>query len=218
MPFIATNLVPLTQANGFTLWHYRSDDLRSVITAAGYFGAVATRFRPGDVMILQASDTLAIISFRSNATTGAGVVLDGAVVPIALTRTAAMPFRMTQAVAAIVRTIVLAPIVAGIIVGGSIPVQAQVNGPISEVIVSLRNASGQILPPTQRIAVSQGFANVAIPAPAIGTGYRIRVEDAADPEIAATSASFSVLPDFRFVLQQDGARLLQEDGSKLVQD
>jgi len=218
MPFVPTNLVPLIQANGFTMWHYRTDDLRALVTAPGYFARVASGFRPGDIMILQAMDSLAFIPFRSNAATGPGLTLDGSVAPLALLRSAAFPIRVTQAVSAVVRTIVLAPIVAGILAGSMIPVEARVVGPISEVVVTLRAANGAIIPPVRTVAVSQEYANVAIPAPPVGTGYRIRVEDALDSDIAATSASFAVLPDFQMLLQESGFRIIQEDGSALARN
>ncbi len=218
MPFVATDLVALVQANGFTLWHYRTTDTRAQATTPGYFGAAGGRFRPGDIMILQASDALAFVPFRSNAATGPALTLDGSGAPIALSRAIAFPARVTQVVSAVVRTIVLAPIVAGVLAGSTIPVEARVNGPIAQVIVTVRAPDGSVIPPARTANVDMGYANVALPAPPVGTGYRIRVEDAADPEIAAISATFSVLPDFRLLLQEDAFRILQEDGGRLGQN
>lgn len=218
MPFVATDLVALVQANAFTLWHYRTADTRTQATAPGYFGADSARFRPGDIMILQASDALAFVPFRANATTGPALTLDGSVAPISLSRSVAFPMRVTQAVSAVVRTIVLAPIVAGVLAGSTIPVEARVAGPIAQVVVTVRAPDGSVIPPARTVTVDQGYANVAVPAPPVGTGYRIRVEDANDPEIAATSATFSVLPDFRLLLQEDAFRILQEDGGRLGQN
>ena len=77
-------LIPLIQTGSFNLWHYRSPDLRTDIATPGYFNAAAGSLRPGDVMILQAADAMAILPVRSNALTGPGVTLDGAVAPVAM--------------------------------------------------------------------------------------------------------------------------------------
>ena len=37
MAFNAKNLSVLAYANGFTLWHYASDDTAAAIDSAGYF-------------------------------------------------------------------------------------------------------------------------------------------------------------------------------------
>lgn len=218
MPFSLTALVPLVQTPGFNLWHYRSADTRAEITAPGYFLPALDRVRPGDVMIVQAADSLAFLPVRSGAAVGAGISLDGAVAPIALTRSVAQTLRMVQAASAVVSSIILAPLMVGILAGGSIPVSAQVVGPISQVVVSVRNAQGQVIPPAQTINVFQGHVTTSVPAPPVGTGYRIRVEDAADTGILALSPSFAVLPDFRLLLTEDGLRLVQENGSLLAQN
>ena len=218
MPFSPNALIPLIQSGSFSLWHYRSADLRIEIAAPGYFNAAAGRLRPGDVMILQAADAMAMLPVRSNALTGPGVTLDGAVTPVALTRSVAQIFGITQAAAAVVRTIVLAPLVAGVIAGTAIPVQAQVNGPVSQVVVSLRDGGGRLVPPAQTLTVSQGYVTAALPTPPVGTGYRIRIEDPLDPSLSATSRAFSILPDLRLVLSEEGLRLLQENGFAIAQN
>jgi hypothetical protein len=149
MSFIATDLMPLIQTARFNLWHYRSADLKATIVTPGYFAAAAARLQAGDVMIVQSADSMAILPLRSNVGIGPGVTLDGAVTPIALTRTVAQTLRMVQAAGAVVATIILAPLVAGVIMGSAIPVQAQVIGPISSVIVTLRNAQNQVIPPCE---------------------------------------------------------------------
>lgn len=218
MPFISTDLVPLIQTARFTLWHYRSTDLQSAITTAGYFAPAASRLKAGDALMLQSADAMAILPFRSNAITGPGVVLDGAVAPIALTRSIAQTLRMVQAAGAVVTTIILAPLMAGVIMGSSIPVQAQVVGPISSVVVTLRNAQGQIIPPAQTVLVQQGYVTTTLPTPAVGNGYRIRIEDGLDTGVVATSRSFNILPDLKLVLLEDATRLLQENGAALAQN
>lgn len=217
MPFIATDLMPLIQTARFNLWHYRSADLKATIVAPGYFGLAASRLQAGDVMVVQSADSMTILPVRSNVGIGPGVTLDGAVTPIALTRTVAQTLRMVQAASAVVATIILAPLMAGVIMGTAIPVQAQVIGPISEVVVTLRNAQNQVIPPARTVAVDQGYAITALPTPAVGTGYRIQVEDNEDRGIVVTSRSFNILPDLHLVLTEGGPKLLQEDGSAIAQ-
>jgi hypothetical protein len=218
MPFAPSALVPLVQTAGFSLWHYRSADTRAEITAPGYFFPALARLRVGDVMIAEASDALAILPVRSNATIGTGVNLDGAVAPIALTRTVAQTLRFVQQAATVVTTIILAPLVAGIIAGTSIPVQAQVTGPISQVRVILRDAQGAIIPPVQIVDVAQGYVNTTLATPPVGNGYRLRVEDAGESGVGVTSRSFNILPDLRLMLAESGERLAQEDGFALAQN
>ena len=218
MPFIPTDLVPLIQTARFTLWHYRSTDLQSVVTTAGYFAPAASRLQAGDVVVLQSADAMAILPFRSNAITGPGVTLDGAVAPIALTRSIAQTLRMVQAASAVVTTIILAPLMAGVIMGTSIPVSAQIVGPISEVVITLRNAQGQIIPPAQTVLVQQGYVTTTLATPAVGNGYRIRIEDSLDTGVVATSRSFNILPDLQLVLVEEGRNLLQEDGAAIAQN
>lgn len=217
MPFAPTALTPVFQSQSFSLWHYRSTDTRDQITTVGYFAPARTQLRVGDVIIAQASDALSILPVRSNATIGTGVNLDGAVAPIALTRTVAKSFQFVQQASAVVTTIILAPLLAGLIAGTSIPVSAQVLGPISQVVVSIRDAQGQLVPPAQIVDVSQGYVTTTLPTPPVGTGYRLRVEDAGDSGVAAISSSFNILPDLRLILTEAGVKLLQEDGSAIAQ-
>lgn len=218
MPFIATDLMPLIQTARFNLWHYRSADLKATIVTAGYFAAASASLRAGDVMIVQSSDSVAILPVRSNAVIGTGATLDGAVTPIALTRTVAQTLRIVQAASAVVATIILAPLVAGVIMGTAIPVQAQVVGPISQVVVTLRNAQNQVVPPAKVVLVDQGYAVTTLPTPAVGNGYRIQVEDGEDRGITVTSRSFNILPDLHLMLAENGPKLLQEDGAAIAQD
>lgn len=217
MPFAPNALTPVFQSQSFSLWHYRSTDTRDDITTVGYFAPARTQLRVGDVIIAQASDALSILPVRSNATIGTGVNLDGAVAPIALTRTVAKSFQFVQQASAVVTTIILAPLLAGLIAGTSIPVSAQVFGPISQVVVSIRDAQGQLVPPAQLVDVSQGYVTTTLPTPPVGTGYRLRVEDAGDSGVAAVSSSFNILPDLRLILTESGVKLLQEDRSAIAQ-
>lgn len=218
MPFAPTALVPLVQTAAFSLWHYRSADTRAEITTPGYFSAAIARLRVGDVMIAEASDALSILPVRANATIGTGINIDGAVAPIALTRTVAQTLRFVQQATTVVTTIILAPLMAGIIAGTSIPVQAQVLGPISQVRLTLRDAQGIVVPPAQIIDVAQGYVTATLSTPPVGNGYRIRLEDVGESGVRVTSRSFNILPDLRLVLTEDGSKLVQEDGFALAQN
>lgn len=212
MPFAASGLTPLIQTGSFSMWRYVTPDLRADVAATGYFSSVASQFRAGDIMFLQAADALAMLPLRAGPAFGPGVTLDGAVTPLAAIRSAAQRFSVSQAVGAVVRTIVLVPLAAGFIAGSSIPVSAQVQGPISQVVVSVRNASGQAISTSQLITVAGGFATTAVPAPPQGSGYRIRMEDAQDPGLAAVSRTFSVAPASESLLQESGFVILMENG------
>ena len=216
MPFAASGLTPLIQTSGFSMWRYVTPDLRADVAATGYFSAVASQFRPGDIMFLQAADALAMLPLRAGPAFGPGVTLDGAVTPLAAIRSAAQRFSVAQAVGAVVRTIVLAPLAAGFIAGTSIPVSAQVQGPISQVVVSVRNASGQTVGSGQLVTVTGGFVTVAVAAPPQGSGYRIRMEDSLDPGLAAVSRTFSVAPPTEALLQESGFVILMENGYALL--
>lgn len=78
MAYLSKNLSVLAYANGFTLWHYTTADVSSVVDASGYFNAAADMVRPGD-MILANTDT--------GATGAAGVLVvaanTGSVVDVA---------------------------------------------------------------------------------------------------------------------------------------
>ena len=201
----------------FLALHYRTTDSRATVSAAGYFTSVAGSLRPGDLLILQASDALALLPIRINAALGTGVTLDGAVGPLNTVRSVAQGFSITQAAAAVVRSLVLAPLTAAVVAGATIPASATVIGPVASVVFTLRDAAGQVIPPAKTVAVVDGLASTSFAAPGIGTGYRIRVEDAADPAIFALSQSFTVGTDLRLLLLEDGARLLAEADGVLKQ-
>jgi hypothetical protein len=217
VPFSSANLGALIQGNDFTLWHYRTTDTRVAVTTAGYFAAVAGRLRAGDLMVLQAADAMALLPIRVGPGLGTGITLDGAVGPLNTLRSVAQGFRLSQAASAVVRTLVLAPFAASILVGSTIPVSATVTGPVSQVAFTLRDGSGAVVPPVRLVTVSNGRAVTAFTAPAVGTGYRIRAEDASDPSVGATSRSFNVGADLKLLLQEDDTRLLTEAGARLKQ-
>jgi hypothetical protein len=217
VPFSSANLTALVQGNAFTLWHYRTTDSRTTVTAAGYFAAVSGSLRPGDLMMLQTADAVALLPIRSGPLLGTGVTLDGAVGPLNTVRAVAQGFGFGQVAAAVVRTIILAPFAAGIVVGTSIPVSAMVTGPVGAVVFTMRDGAGAVVPPVQTVPITAGAASAAFPAPPVGTGYRIFVEDVADPSVAAVSGSFNVGADLRLVLLESDGKLLTEGGNILKQ-
>ena len=52
MAFNKHTLGVLSYANGFTLWHYRTNDLVAEVDNAGYFNEAASMLRVGDFMFL----------------------------------------------------------------------------------------------------------------------------------------------------------------------
>lgn len=220
MPFTPASLGALIQGNGFTLWHYRTADARAAVAATGYFAATAGSLKPGDLMILQAADSLALLPIRANAAAGPafgpGVTLDGVVGPLNTVRSAAQSLSVAQAAAAVVRTIILAPFAAAVLAGSSITAAASVQGPVAQVVFTIRDRQGALVPPVRTVAVVNGLAATTLPAPPLGTGYTLRVEDAADPSVGVTSRSFTVGADLRLLLQQDGSFLLLEQGGGVL--
>jgi hypothetical protein len=85
------------------------------------------------------------------------------------------------------------------------------------VVFSLRDGGGAIVPPVQLVPVVGGGATASFQTPAIGTGYRIRVEDAADPALGVVSRSFNVGADLKLILAENDGHLLNEAGSVLKQ-
>jgi hypothetical protein len=221
MPFTASSFSALLQTSSFSLWHYRTADSRATATTAGYFSAVAAQLKAGDLMILQAADALALLPVRVNAGVGTGVTLDGAVGPLAVVRSATQGFSIAQAAAAVVRGLVLAPLTAAVVAGAAIPASATVIGPVASVVFTLRDAAGTVIPPVRTVTVVSGRANTSFSAPSVGTGYRIRVEDAADSTTFAQSATFSVgaagTATAAALLLESGSGLLTEAGATLVQ-
>ncbi len=62
MPFEIQSLSVLAYANGFTLWHYRTDnDTRADTLASGYFNPAAHLVRRGDMILSRSADTFSIL-------------------------------------------------------------------------------------------------------------------------------------------------------------
>jgi hypothetical protein len=90
-----------------------------------------------------------------------------------------------------------------------------VTGPVAQVSFSIRDASGATVRGPQSAAVSAGAASASLPAPAAGSGYRLRVEAVGFPDIADTSAAFSVGQPFA-LLAQNGATLVTQADDRLL--
>ena len=217
MPFSPDDLGALFQGDGFTLWHYRTADTRAAVAAAGYFAPVAGRMVPGDLVILQAADAMALLPVRAGTALGTGVTLDGAVGALSLVRSAAQRFSFAQTAQAVVRTLVLGPIAASMVAGSAFAVSATVTGPVSQVVFTVRDGAGAPLPPAKTVNVTNGRAVTILSAPPIGTGYRVYAEAVQDPSVSAESRAFSVGPDLKLLLLEDDTRLLTEAGDSLVQ-
>jgi hypothetical protein len=62
MPFEIQSLSVLAYANGFTLWHYRTDnDTRNQTLSPGYFNPAAHLLRRGDMVLARSSDAFSIL-------------------------------------------------------------------------------------------------------------------------------------------------------------
>ena len=215
MPFNPASFNPVIQGSSFSIWHYRTTDTRVTVTAAGYFAAVAGSLQPGDLMVLQTADAMALLPIRVGPALGTGVTLDGAIGSLNTVRSVAQGFSLSQAASAAVLSIILAPFAAAIVAGTSIPVSAAVVGPIAEVVFTMRDAAGTVVPPVRLVTVAGGSASTSFAAPPVGTGYRIRVENAADPTLGTTSRSFNVGADLRRLLLENDFRLISEAGNGL---
>ena len=54
MAYKPENLSVLSYANGFTLWHYRTEDAATTVDNAGYFNIASKMLRIGDFVMLHA--------------------------------------------------------------------------------------------------------------------------------------------------------------------
>ncbi|HFA59103.1 MAG TPA: hypothetical protein ENJ83_00275 [Rhodospirillales bacterium] len=54
MAYDPRNLSALSYANGFTLWHYRTEDMPADVDNAGYFNEAAKMLREGDFVFVNA--------------------------------------------------------------------------------------------------------------------------------------------------------------------
>ena len=214
MPFETAALLPLLTQGGFTLWLYRTPDPREQALTAGYFDAAEQHLAWGDVIILQASDAVALTTVRPGPTVPGGIVLDAAAAPFRTTRAAAQRVSVSQAASAVAMTVLLAPLAGGIVSNGLVQGSAAVAGPVAEVRFSIRDAAGATVRGPQSATVTAGTASASLPAPDAGSGYRLRVEAVGVPMVADTSPPFAVSLPYT-LLTQSGSRLLTEAGGGL---
>ncbi len=215
MPFSALGLSALTSANGFTLWHYRTDEDRASVLAPGYFAPAAAQLLPGDIVIVQAIDATALVPIRGGTIAGGGVTVDGAGGAPSLLRSATLVADLDLAASATARAIVLDTIGALLFEGETLPVGATLTGPVAQVTFSLLTAGGAAAAAAQTVAVAGGRAAAAFTVPAPGGGYRLRAVETADPTLAALSPPFAVTFPPK-LLTEDGQRLLTESGALLL--
>jgi hypothetical protein len=215
MPFSASDLSALTSANGFTLWHYRTDDDRATVIALGYFEPAAPQLQPGDIVIVQAADATALVPIRGGTVAGGGIIVDGSGATPALLRSATLLVDVVLAATATARAIALDPPPGIVFEATSIEAGATVTGPILQVTFALRDADGADVAPPQTVPVAAGRAAASFATPAPASGYRISAVETADPTLFALSPPFVVAPAPR-LLAEAGGRLLLETGADLL--
>jgi hypothetical protein len=215
MPFSASALSALTSANGFTLWHYRTDDDRATVLAPGYFAAATALLRPGDIVIVQASDATALVPIRGGTVAGGGVTLEGSGTAPALRRSATLLAEVMVTASAIARAIVLDPLPGIIVVGETLAVSATITGPIGQITFVLADANGSDAAPPETVPVIAGRAAASIATTVTGSGFRIRAFEPADPTLFTLSPPIVVAPPPR-LLTEAGGRLLLENGAALL--
>jgi hypothetical protein len=215
MPFNAPDLAALTSANGFTLWHYRTDDDRATVLAPGYFAPAAPRLLAGDIVIVQAADATALVPIRGGTVAGDGVTVDGSGAAPALLRSATLLADVTLAAVATARSIALDALPGIVFEQTPIAAAATVVGPILQVTFALRDADGADVAPPQVVPVAAGRAAATFATPPVGSGYRVSAVDATDPALFALSPPFVVAPAPRLLAENDG-RLLLENGAALL--
>ena len=54
MPYNSSGLSAISYANGFTMWHYRTEDASQELATTGYFDAAHKMLRLGDFMLVNA--------------------------------------------------------------------------------------------------------------------------------------------------------------------
>ncbi|MGK7865949.1 hypothetical protein [Falsiroseomonas sp. E2-1-a20] len=216
MAFNNAALVSLLSNSGFTMWLYRTTDTRATAIAAGYFSPAAARLETGDIIIALTSDAVSLLPVRAGDVVAAGLVLDTAAAPFRAQIRAAQRFLARQASSGVVMTVVLAPLAAGILAGGTVQAQAAVAGPVTQVAFSISDAAGATVRGPTLAAVSAGTASASFAAPAAGTGYRLRVQATGEPGVAATSPAFTVTLPYGLLLQSGGGLLLESGDRVLV--
>ncbi len=216
MPFDNAALLSLASAGGFNLWLYRTPDTRTTVLASGYFAPGAARILAGDLILLQASDSVALLPVRIGTAVGAGLVVDSTAAPFRVNRSAGQRFSVRQAASAVAMTVLLAPLAGGILATGTVQAQAAVAGPVAEVSFSIRSATGATVRGPQTATVAAGAASASFPAPTAGSGYRLRVEVPGNPAVADTSAPFNISAPFALLAENLGTLAVEQGGRLLL--
>jgi hypothetical protein len=215
MPFLSSGLAALTTANGFTLWHYRTDDERAIVLAPGYFAPAANRLLPGDIVIVQAADATAMVPIRGGSIAGGGVTVDASGAAPALLRSATLSAEVALAATAVARAIVLDTPPEALFTDDTLPAGATITGPISQITFYFRRSTGAEVAPAQTVSVVAGRAMASFTAPAPADGLRLLAVDAANPANFALSPPFAVAQP-PHLLSEAGRRLLAENGDMLL--
>ena len=216
MPFNASDLSSLSATNGFTLWHYRTNDDRATVLAPGYFAAAAPRLLPGDIVIVQAADATAFVPIRGGTLAGGGITVDAAGFAPSLLRSATLLVDVALTASATARSILLDPVAGLVLEGATVTVGATVAGPIPQVTFSLRNAAGADAALPQTVPVSAGRASATFTMPAAGSDFRFAAAASADPTLFVLSAPFVIAPRPRLLLEEGGRLLLENGGLVLL--
>ncbi|MFC0385076.1 hypothetical protein [Muricoccus vinaceus] len=214
MSLIASNLIPLIAADGFTLWLYKTPDSRATVLSPGYFGT-AGGLLPGHMVVVQAGDATAILPVRGNGEVGNGIVVDASSAPLRLTGAGSLNLGADLAASAVARGVTLGAMPSGITTGQSFTVQASASGATATLRFSVLDAAGNPILGPSSVPVAAGAASATFAAPAPGNGYRVKVEDASDSLVAQISPSFVVLSAFALLIES-GVGLLLETGSRVV--
>ena len=215
MPFTPVDLSPLSAANGFTLWHYRTADNRAATQASGYFAAAQDRLRIGDIIMVQAVDGTAMLPVRAGNLTGSATVLDATGAPPIIQRSANLPFRLTLSANAEARAIIFDALPNAMEPGASIPVAVSILGSIANITFQLRNAAGTVIA-TQSAAVANGRANTLFPAQASAGGYSFLARNTADANHFTLSPPFAIGVAPRLLTENADVLLLEEGGQLLL--
>lgn len=215
MPFSALGLSALTSANGFTLWHYRTEDLRATVLAPGYFEPAGAQLQPGDIVIVQALDATALVPIRGGTIAGGGVTVDGSGGAPSLLRSASLVADLDLAALADPRAIVLDTIAEVLFEGETLITGADIIGPVAQVTFTLLTSTGAVVGAPQTVPVALGRAGVSLPVPAPGGGYRLRAAETADPTLSRLSPPFAVTFPPKLLLEA-GGRLLTENDALLL--
>lgn len=214
MAFASPSLLTLASTGSMTLWYYRTADTRSAVLAAGYFAAAAG-LREGDVILLQGGDGLSLLPVRTGRAVGAGLVLDTGTAPLALSRQGTMRFGLGVTALPVLRAIRIDAVASPIPRGTAISLGASVEGPVASLVFRIVDAGGGTVSGPVTAAVGGGRAMASLDSPAIGTGYRVRAEDAVDPALFLLSPAFSVSLGPGLLAEAGGA-LLTESGDRLL--